>query len=670
VALKTPPHKVIVLDCDNTLWKGICGEDGTMGVRIEGPYKELQQFMLKKLDEGMLLALCSKNNEADVWEVFEQNPGMLLKKDHLVGWKINWNPKPGNLQELAAELNLGIDSFIFVDDNPMECSQMMEHCPNVLTLQLPEDPGEIPMFLKHIWAFDRLKVTAEDKKRTRMYITERKRREVKSSISSLDAFIKNLQLKVVMGRIEPSRMPRAAQLTRRTNQFNLSTLRRTESELGELLKSPGIDARVVHVSDRFGDYGLVGVVITKEQGDHLFIDTFLLSCRVLGRTVENAILAGLKNDCKEKNINALHAKFIPTRKNKPFLEFLEKTNWEKIEETDAHTLYKLSPDQIPEIPGYVDLTFTGGTDEHRDHEAAVEEREALLEKLHQVNELYVFPHRSNLEAYSEYSAFIDELLGALLRYSKINNDSLDYIVKAYNEYYLGFSKLQEEFQKSGRYRFASYSELESALNPTFYKDYIYILLLSYITTYYRFEMKRFIDEAFEKYLSNGTETGLEVGFGTGIDLVERLKYFRAYDVFDTNRFSKSVFDVLFSTNGKLRFHHSFFNFDKEEEYSCVQLIELLEHLEDPGAYIEGAYKVLKPGGVLIFTAAVNMANIDHIHLFNSYKEVEALIDPARWDLLDKKHCINSMFKYSEQESKEIIEEKSSPYISVYVARKR
>ncbi|MCU0287997.1 MAG: HAD-IIIC family phosphatase, partial [Acidobacteria bacterium] len=348
-ALKHPPYKVIALDCDNTLWQGICGEDGPTGVKVEQPYLELQKFMLQKYHEGMLLVLCSKNNEADAWEVFEKNPGMLLKKEHFVDWRIDWNPKSANLRQLAAQLNLGIDSFIFVDDSSVECLEVESNCPEVFTLHLPDKPLEIPAFLNHTWVFDHLKVTDEDKNRSIMYIAEQKRQEIKKQVTTLDEFLENLELKVKLRLMETNDIPRVSQLTQRTNQFNLSTIRRTEAEIKHLSTEPGIACRVVEVTDRFGDYGLTGVVITKEETEQLFIDTFLLSCRVLGRKVEPILLANLKQYCEAKDIPVITARFYPTNKNKPIREFLEKYPADKVTGEGNYIDYRLMTAQMVEI---------------------------------------------------------------------------------------------------------------------------------------------------------------------------------------------------------------------------------------------------------------------------------------------------------------------------------
>ncbi len=347
------PFKVIALDCDNTLWKGICGEDGALGVKVEPPFRQLQAFVEQKSREGMLLVLCSKNNEPDVWEVFTKNPGMILKREHLVEWNINWQPKSRNLVELADRLNVGPDSFIFIDDSAVECAEVKTNCPEVFTIQLPKDPERIPSLLNHIWAFDILRVTEEDRRRTDMYIAERRRQEMRGQVGSLEDFIRNLEVKVKMDVVQESQVPRVAQLTQRTNQFNLSTIRRSEAEIRQLMQTPGNRCFQVEVNDRFGDYGLVGVVIVKEGARSLFIDTFLLSCRVLGRNVENTILRELEKLYRHKGMANLEARFYPTQKNRPFFDFLERTGWELKEESEAYRLYTLSMECI-EDGGMVD----------------------------------------------------------------------------------------------------------------------------------------------------------------------------------------------------------------------------------------------------------------------------------------------------------------------------
>jgi FkbH-like protein len=322
-ALRMAPFKVIALDCDDTLWKGICGEDGPEGVVIDPPRRALQEFMLAQRDAGMLLCLSSKNNMEDVLETFRVHPEMPLKLEHFVARRIAWTAKSANLASLAEELQLGLDSFIFVDDNPQECAEVQARRPEVLTLPLPADPEEIPAFLNHVWAFDRVVVTEEDKQRSALYAQRLERARLEKQAKSLEEFIRSLQLQVRIAEAAPETLPRVAQLTQRTNQMNFTTIRRTEAELRDLLRSGRAECLTVEVTDRFGSYGLTGVAIFAAGLDSLTVDTFLLSCRVLGRGVEHRLLARLGEIAVERGLRRLDVPFLPTQRNHPALMFLE-----------------------------------------------------------------------------------------------------------------------------------------------------------------------------------------------------------------------------------------------------------------------------------------------------------------------------------------------------------
>jgi HAD superfamily phosphatase (TIGR01681 family) len=216
--LKRDPFKVILLDCDNTLWKGVCGEDGPLGIEVTTPYRVLQEFMIGQMNAGMLLCLCSKNNEKDVLDVFDQRTDMLLKREHLVSWRINWNSKSENIKSLAYELNLGLDSFIFIDDNPVDCADVKINCPDVLTLQLPQNTESFDAFLNHIWAFDQTgALTEEDQNRTRMYQESTKRQKYLEQSFSLKDFIKGLQLRIETAEVTQDQFGRVSQQTFRTS---------------------------------------------------------------------------------------------------------------------------------------------------------------------------------------------------------------------------------------------------------------------------------------------------------------------------------------------------------------------------------------------------------------------------------------------------------------------
>ena len=318
-AIARPPYKVIALDCDDTLWKGLCGEDGPGGIALDPPRRELQQFMLEQRQAGVLLTIASKNNDPDVVEAFERNPDMPLQLSHFVARRVNWESKADNLATLAAELDLGLDSFIFVDDNPKECAEVETGVPEVLSVPLPADPEQIPDFLRHVWAFDHAVITDADRERNASYTRAQGFAAGMRSTSNLRQFMAGLELKVRIAPLTPAELPRAAQLTQRTNQFNFTTIRRSESELGRLLDDPAYRCFTVSVSDRFGDYGLTGVVIGSSSGDEFLIDTFLLSCRVLGRGVEHRVMAFLA----DLGFETIVVTLVPTSRNSPARQFLD-----------------------------------------------------------------------------------------------------------------------------------------------------------------------------------------------------------------------------------------------------------------------------------------------------------------------------------------------------------
>ena len=328
------PMKVIAVDCDNTLWDGVCAELGPLGVQFAEGHLALQRFLLARQQEGFMLVLASKNAADDVWAVFDQNPQMLLQREHLAGAAINWQSKSSNLQALAIELNVGLDSFIFIDDNPTEIAEVTHHCPQLLALPLPADIARVPDWLALCWAFDQVSVTTEDRERTRMMQAEAARKQLQAGADELDAFLRGIGLRLLIGPMAAHQLARVAQLTQRTNQFNLSGLRRSEVELAALAREPHTQVLAVEVNDRFGDYGLTGVVIVRQGPGAdaatgiLHIDTLLLSCRVLGRRVEQGILHALARNAQAQGLTLIEAVLMPTARNEPAALFLRGAPWQ------------------------------------------------------------------------------------------------------------------------------------------------------------------------------------------------------------------------------------------------------------------------------------------------------------------------------------------------------
>ncbi len=322
-SLRHPAMKVIALDCDNTLWDGVCGEVGPQGVVVSAERQEFQRELLRLRDSGFLLCLCSKNNPEDAWGVFDENSHMLLKRHHITAAQLNWSNKSRSIQELAAHLQLGLDSFVFIDDNPLEIAEVRAHAPQVIALQLPER-GSLAQFARHVWALDRWSVTAEDRHRADQYAHQEQRAALRETAPSLEQFLRELHLQVEFLPLASEQVERATQLTQRTNQFNFTTCRRSTSDMRQVLDSPSHDAFLVRAADKFGDYGLVGLVVYEAREGTLQVDTFLLSCRALGRRIELQMLAEIGRRAQQAGARQIVFQFVDTEKNRPAQEFIER----------------------------------------------------------------------------------------------------------------------------------------------------------------------------------------------------------------------------------------------------------------------------------------------------------------------------------------------------------
>jgi FkbH-like protein len=318
-AQSTASKKCVVVDCDNTLWGGIIGEDGLSGIALgeDHPgsiFRDFQQQLLTLRSKGVMIALCSKNNEADVWEVFQKHDGMVLKQDDIVAARINWIDKPSNIASLAEELNIGLDSFVFVDDNPMEIEHVRAALPMVTCILVPTELASFPREFGNYRGFDREKVSNEDRARSDMMLQERKRRDLSTAVSP-EEFRRELKLSIDLFEVQPEHIARVTQLINKSNQFNLTTRRKTESDIRNLIEDPASSVLAWRVADRFGDYGLVGVAILGHQDAATDIETLLMSCRVLGRGVERSIFAAICDLVAQKGGNRLVGTYLKTNKN-------------------------------------------------------------------------------------------------------------------------------------------------------------------------------------------------------------------------------------------------------------------------------------------------------------------------------------------------------------------
>jgi FkbH-like protein len=337
-AIVRPPVKVFAVDGDHTLWAGVVGESGVEGLRVGAGHLALQRALSRQGNAGRLLCLLSKNEEADARAVFERGD-MALRWDDFVAHRVDWNPKPDNLRDAADALELGLDSVVFLDDNPVECAQMRARSPETLTARIPDDPAHLESFVEHLWLFDHHAATDEDRKRSAMYRQNAARADLRRDAGSLQSFLDGLELVVDIAPPTAADVPRLAQLTQRTNQFNASLLRLRE---GEVLDD-GAFHRVVRARDRFGDYGLVGQLRAKPVGDCLQVDLFMLSCRALGRGIEHRMLAAAGAHAVALRLDALAVAFTAGERNTPVRRFLE-TVFATSVEGDA-TLFRMSAAQ-------------------------------------------------------------------------------------------------------------------------------------------------------------------------------------------------------------------------------------------------------------------------------------------------------------------------------------
>ena len=331
-AIKFPTAKVIVLDADNTIWGGVIGEDGMAGIALGPDYPgnafvDFQHRLLHFQQRGFLLALCSKNNPADLDQVLREHPHQILRDQHFAARRVNWESKPDNLVSLAKELNLGLDSFIFVDDSSHECAAVRYALPQVEVIQVPARPVEIPFCLEQVARLEVLSLTAEDLAKTEMYAQERRRRELLENSERTGVgsghYLQSLAMKMKISLDCAAHLTRLSQLTQKTNQFNLTTRRYEAHQIQEFICGDRWLVADFSLADVFGDNGIVGLAIIALQGNRRAeLDTFLMSCRVIGREAEGAFLHTLLKLLAEKGVREVVADFVPTAKNELVKTFL------------------------------------------------------------------------------------------------------------------------------------------------------------------------------------------------------------------------------------------------------------------------------------------------------------------------------------------------------------
>jgi FkbH-like protein len=312
-------YKCVALDLDGVLWGGVIGEDGLAGIQLGGgpageAFVAFQRYLQSLARSGVLLAVCSKNNPEDALLPFREHPEMVLRERDIAVFLANWQPKEENLRAIAAAVNIGLDAMVFVDDNPAERSRMRQNLPEVEVVEMPTDPAQYVAAVSRLGLFETLAITSEDRQRTASIQKNLERKTLESTAGSVDDYLAQLDIKVQLAPFDEANLPRIVQLINKTNQFNLTTRRRKDAEVRALVDA-GAYTQAMRASDRFGDSGLTGVLIAVAEGGDLRVDTWLMSCRVLGRRLDEAMFAALVRYAAENGYGRIIGEHIPTAKN-------------------------------------------------------------------------------------------------------------------------------------------------------------------------------------------------------------------------------------------------------------------------------------------------------------------------------------------------------------------
>ena len=363
-------RKLIVLDLDNTLWGGVVGEDGLSGIKL-GPssalgerFQEFQSYLKALKQRGVLLALASKNNRADAEEIFRRHPNSVLQLDDFVARKIDWNDKASNIRQIAAELRLGLESFLFLDDNPAERTSVRRELPDVIVPEISNDPADSISALEDGLYLQALRTTSEDRARSASYLAESKRTDLAASVGSVDEYLSELAMEIHYGRVDQETSIRVAQLINKTNQFNLTSARHSLEQVQSFMASPEYWCRWYRLKDRFADHGLIGVLIARITGTCWYVDTWLLSCRVIGRDVESFMFRDLVHCALEAGTQKIVARYIPTAKNALVAQLLPCLGFNKCEQDDSLVL-DIETATLKECRFIKDLQIAGGTPPER-----------------------------------------------------------------------------------------------------------------------------------------------------------------------------------------------------------------------------------------------------------------------------------------------------------------
>ena len=357
-AIRGLSKKCLVLDLDNTIWGGVIGDDGLSGIKIgQGDgvgeaHLDIQRTVLMLRDRGIILAVCSKNDDAVARQPFRKHPDMLLKENHISVFQANWKDKASNLEVIAKTLNIGLDALVFLDDNPVERKQVRDALPMVSVPELPTDPSSFSRILLNAGYFETVSFSADDKRRAEQYRSNALRAELQIKARDMGQFLNSLDMKLEIGPFNDFNKGRVVQLINKTNQFNLTTRRYTENEIDDMMSDASVITLQARLIDKFGDNGLISVGIGRIEGKICIIDTWLMSCRVLGRRVEEAFLSAFASSAQKLGADILEGLYVASEKNSMVADHYKKLGFTKTDVNANETTWRLSVSEhiIPDLP--------------------------------------------------------------------------------------------------------------------------------------------------------------------------------------------------------------------------------------------------------------------------------------------------------------------------------
>ena len=359
-AIKGRSRRLVVLDLDNTLWGGVVGENGWQGIRLGGhdhigeAFKDFQLAVKSLLNRGIQLAISSKNDESVAMQAIDSHPEMVLKKENFIAWRINWNDKAANIADLADEVNLGLESIVFIDDNPAERIRVSDALPKVFVPDWPEDPSMFVEALKALRCFEGTTITKEDRARTSSYVAERQRREIRDCVKNRDSWLRRLGTCVTVHPVNERNISRVTQLFNKTNQLNLSTRRLSEREITNWLVDDAHSMMAISVADQFGDMGLVGVIGLELHGSKGRLVDFVLSCRVMGRQVEETLIHMAVSELARRGASVMEVVYKATERNGPTLQILKNAGLQEV----GNNVFKVNCEIGYDKPEFVSLSIS------------------------------------------------------------------------------------------------------------------------------------------------------------------------------------------------------------------------------------------------------------------------------------------------------------------------